>query len=83
MIWDARKLDDYHYHRRRIIAETAIIAMSLGLLVLRLDDIGGREWRLADALQLSWGAVVIYFAFLLRRSIAAFQRAAADRGSAS
>ena len=83
MIWDARKLDDYHYHRRRIIVESIGIALSLSLVALRLSDLGSREWRFADVLQLSWGALAVYFAILLRRSIIAYRRVAAAKGSVS
>jgi len=59
--WDARKIDDRTYHRRRLIITAFTSLSSVGLGGLRLSDIADRGWQLKDWLAAGYAFMAVYF----------------------
>ena len=73
MIWDARKLSDRSYHRRRLVLFAALVLIGSGLLVIRVADIAERGWQTRDFLSIAWIGIVIYAVLMAKRELRAMQ----------
>ena len=62
MIWDARKIDDHAYRRRRVVIATVAIMASGIVVVSHLIDIAQRGWKVTDAFAVLWAGLAAYFA---------------------
>jgi|KBSSwiStaDraftv2_1062776.scaffolds.fasta_scaffold728417_2 hypothetical protein len=81
MIWDARKVSDRVYHRRRLVLATIIGILGLGLVVIRAEDITSGNANAWDFLSMAvWLGMAVYATVVGRYELRAMQ-ASSERGN--
>jgi hypothetical protein len=72
VIWDARKLSDRTYHRRRLILFIISGLLGLGLVTLRGMDIAAGQTKTSDLASVAvWLGLVAYAALMGTREFRA------------
>ena len=76
MIWDARKLSDWAYHRRRFLSALFVTVLFAGLLVLRSTDVVERGWRASDVVLIgTWLVAILYFGWMAKFELGEMRKA--------